>query len=162
MSGPDQMRRGLSLLEVILSLAILAVSFGILAQLVGIGLRAAGNARDLTQAQLIAESTMSEISAGIVDPSSISNQSVPSNPDWYVTAYVQATQITGILQVQLLVERTADFGRPARFELSRLIRDPNLEVPTDEDTSSSSSSSTSSSSTSGSSASGTSTTGGVQ
>ena len=144
-------QQGLSLLEVVLALAILAGSFAILAQLVGIGLRAAGNARDLTQAQILAESMMSEISAGIVDPASISNQAIETNPGWYVSAYTQATSVQGLLQVQLVIERTIDFGRPARFELTRLIRDPSLAIPTDEETSSSSSSSSTRSSSTGSS-----------
>lgn len=142
-------RPGLTLLEVVLSLAILAGAFAMLAQLVGLGTRAAGNARDLTQAQVIAESMMSEIAAGIVNPSTLSLQPVPSNPQWYASAYVQSTSISGLLQVIVRVERTRDKGRPAQFELVRWIRDPNLAMPTDEESSSSSSGSSSSGSTSG-------------
>ena len=58
-------RRGLSLLEVVLALAILSGAFVALTQLVSTGLRAAANARDLTRAQIMAETVVSEIVAGL-------------------------------------------------------------------------------------------------
>ena len=43
--------RGLSLLEVVLAMAILAAAMAVLSQLVGLGLRAAGQSRDWSQNQ---------------------------------------------------------------------------------------------------------------
>ena len=123
--------RGISLLEVVLALSILAGSFAVLAQLVGLGLRAAGHGRDLTQAHVITESTMAEIAAGITQPSGLNNVIVDSNPEWRVSAYTTATNVSGMIQVTVVAERTHDMGRPAVFELTRWMRDPNLELPTE-------------------------------
>ena len=56
--------RGLSLLEVILAIAILGGSLATIGQLIRIGARNAAEARDLTMAQLYAESQMNRLSSG--------------------------------------------------------------------------------------------------
>ena len=57
-------RRGLSLLEVILAIAILGGALATIGQLIRVGARNAAEARDLTMAQLYAESEMNGIAAG--------------------------------------------------------------------------------------------------
>ena len=57
-------RRGFSLMEVILSIAILASATVLLGELTRFGMRNAAIARDLTQAQLLCESKLNEIVAG--------------------------------------------------------------------------------------------------
>jgi hypothetical protein len=59
-------RQGLSLLEVVLAMTILLVSLAALGQLVTTGLNSASRARDLTYAQLLCESKLGELVAGLV------------------------------------------------------------------------------------------------
>ena len=59
-------RRGLSLLEVVLAIAILGMSLATIGQLIRIGARNAVMARDLATAQMYAESTLADVAAGQV------------------------------------------------------------------------------------------------
>ncbi len=65
-------RRGISLLEVMLAIAILGGSMAVIVQMVHTGSRAAIRARELTQAQIHAESVMSQIVSGVVLPQTAS------------------------------------------------------------------------------------------
>jgi hypothetical protein len=129
-----EIRKALTLLEVVLALAILAGSLGTLAQLVGLGMRAAGNSRDLTQAQLLAESTMSEIAAGILSTEPLTRVPLDTNPGWLVSTQVDNTIHQGILRVTILLERDSDSYRSIQYQVSRWIRDPNLALPVEEET----------------------------
>ena len=71
-----QRARGLSLIEVVLAMAIMAAAMVMLSQLVTLGLRAAGEARDVTRGQLLAESIMSEIAAGITPAESVNRPAI--------------------------------------------------------------------------------------
>ena len=66
--------RGLSLLEVILAIAILGGALVTIGQLIRIGARSAAEARDLTMAQLYAESEMNGIAAGWYPMDEISDE----------------------------------------------------------------------------------------
>ncbi len=57
-----------SLLEVVLALAILVGAIAVTGELVRLGTLSAASARDLTQAQLICESKLAEITSGITPP----------------------------------------------------------------------------------------------
>ena len=59
-------REGITLLEIVLSLALIAIAMTLLAQLVSIGNRAAQYARDTSKAQLYCESVMAEVVAGLL------------------------------------------------------------------------------------------------
>jgi len=58
-------RRGFSLMEILLATAILLGSVIVLGELIGIGRRHAESARELAQAQLLCQSKMNELLAGI-------------------------------------------------------------------------------------------------
>ena len=135
--------RGLSLLEVVLAMAILAASMAVVSQLVGLGLRAAGQSRNLTQAQILAESLMSEISAGITPAEPL--QPTLIEPGWYASIYLQPSLHQGIVQLIVRVEQDSTSRRAAHFELTRWMRDPTLEIPTESTTTSDASGSSSSS-----------------
>lgn len=141
-------RRGLSLLEVVLALAILSGSFVALTQLVSTGLRAAANARDLTRAQIMAETVVSEIVAGVTPASPINQAEL--EPGWLVSINVNPTVQDGVIQLVVAVERVDGSRRSVRYEISRWTRDPDLPLPTDiaESMSSSGGSTTSGSSSS--------------
>jgi Tfp pilus assembly protein PilV len=146
--------RGITLLEVVLALAILAGSATVLSQLIGISMRAASNGRDLTEAQLLAESIMSEIAAGITPAESFTETRLPNDPDWLASAYVEPAQQPGMIRLTIIVQRDSTSLRAARYQLVRWLRDPNLalpEEPVDSSSQSQSSQSSSGSSNSGSS-----------
>ena len=116
MTHPGRTRRSaLTLLEVVLALAILAGSFATLAQLVGLGMRAAGNSRDLTTAQLLAESMMSEITAGILPTENLNRVPMDTHPGWLVSAIVDNTPYQGILRVTVITERETESYRACRL-----------------------------------------------
>ena len=140
-------RRGLSLLEVVLALAILSGAFVALTQLVSTGLRAAADARDLTRAQIMAETVVSEIVAGVTPAATINQAEL--EPGWLVSTVVAPTVQDGVIQLVVVVERAGESQQRARYEISRWMRDPDLPLPTDplDTTGTSSSGGTSSSST---------------
>jgi hypothetical protein len=140
----------LTLLEVVLALAILVGAFATLGQLVGLGMRAAGNSRDLTQAQLLAESTMSEIAAGILSTEPLTRVPLDTNPGWLVSTQVDNTIHQGILRVTVFTERDSESYRRVQYQLTRWLRDPNLALPAEEDTAAAGADSSSTSSPTGS------------
>ena len=122
-------RAGLSLLEVVLALAILSASFILLSQLVSTGLRAAANARDLTRAQILAETVISEMVAEVTPPTTLSRSEI--EPGWYVSVQMLSTTQDGIVNLHVTVEREVEGRRGVRYELARWIRDPSLPPPID-------------------------------
>ncbi|MDG2380802.1 MAG: hypothetical protein P8N76_03940 [Pirellulaceae bacterium] len=124
---------GLSLVEVVLAMAILAGAMVALSQLIGLGLRSAAEARDLTRAQILAESIMAEIAIGTIPATSISQMAVDTEPGWLVSITTGTTLQDGIIQVIVVTERQIERTNAARFQLSRWMRDPSLPLPTDEE-----------------------------
>jgi prepilin-type N-terminal cleavage/methylation domain-containing protein len=142
--GPTP-RCGLTLLEVLLALSILAISLGILAQLVNTGMRAAREARDLTHAQLLCESLMAEMTSGSIPPTATQGV-VPTAPDWVFSSVLESAGQTGMVRLVITVQKNVSVHLPVSFSLARIIRDPSLAIPTDEATEGNSSSSSSSTS----------------
>ena len=75
-------RRGLSLLEVILSIAILGTSMAIIGQVFFAGYRSAVKARDLSDATILCDSIMAELAAGSIDFGSTAGATIPNVPGW--------------------------------------------------------------------------------
>lgn len=123
-------RRGLSLLEVVLALAILSGAFVALTQLVSTGTRAAANARDLTRAQIMAETVVSEIVAGVTPAAPINQAEI--EPGWLVSINVMPSVQQGVIQLGVSVERANESRRSVRYEITRWMRDPDLPLPTDD------------------------------
>ena len=113
-----QRNAGLTLLEVILALAILAGSLAVLGELARQGMHNAESARAATEAQLLCESKLAEIAAGITPPESVTNASwqiatdaeVPTNDKWLYSVEVDSTDTEGLLAVRVTVTQ----DQPAR------------------------------------------------
>jgi uncharacterized membrane protein YgcG len=112
-------------------------------------MRAAGNSRDLTQAQLLADSVMSEIAAGIIPAESVNRLPLDTNPGWLASVVVDNALQQGMLRVTVITQRDVASYRSVHYELSRWIRDPNIPLPTEEADESTSSSGSSNSASSG-------------
>ncbi len=121
-------RAGLSLLEVMLAIAILGLSIAAMGELVRLGVRAAGETRELTKAQILCESKMSELAAGIVPLESVEQVPFELDPDWTWSVMVSPVDQEGLLMVQVMVEQVVDSGQqPVTFTLTRWMIDPALE-----------------------------------
>lgn len=171
-------RRGISLLEVVLALAILAVASAYLAQSMHIASENATRSESQTQAEIVAESVMNQIVAGILstqavtwapyaNPNPFGSAATFSNgSQWMYSVSTLSTEVQGMVGIQVSVNEViagqTDDGK-ADFFINRWIIDPSLGLdtpPTTDTTGATSSTSGSTSSTSSTSAG--SSTGGVQ
>jgi prepilin-type N-terminal cleavage/methylation domain-containing protein len=134
--------RGFTLLEVMLALAILAGALAVLGELGRSGMRSAKSARDSTRAQLLAESIMNDIIAGIISPAEpVQDSPVPDPVQGTATGIVSDDDIArwvysidpetidqdGLLEVAVTVKQDLpDAQRPASFTLVRWVPDPGV------------------------------------
>ena len=142
-------RAGLSLIEVIISIAILVAATAILGQLVFIGEKQASKAELLTQAQALCHNKMNEIMGGLIPLEPTENEAVGVDSPWDVTIQVAAVtgdqQITytGLVAVTVIVKehteqletQDANGNAPLEFRLVRwLYQDAgNVDAATDEE-----------------------------
>ena len=114
-------REGITLLEIVLALSLIAVAMTLLAQLVSIGNRAAQSARDLSKAQLYGESVMSEVVAGILAPNSVPLTTFEADPDWLYSIDVGTTAMETLSAVRVTLRQNTDSARAATFSVTRWI-----------------------------------------
>ncbi len=128
---PRQTSQGMSLLEVILALAILGVSLGVIGELIRLGTRAGEKARNDTEAQLIAESLINEIAAGAQMPEMVTDAPIDEFDEWRYSVESQAIDEGGLLAVRVSVRRTDEIVNPNNpirpYMLTRWIVDPGVE-----------------------------------
>lgn len=141
-------RAGFTLLEVILAIAILLTSLAAIGQLVHNSFRNASRVRDLTRAQLIAESIMAQLNAGALSLDTVAEAPVEDiddtvEPGWLYSVDVIPLELDGLLSVEVTVTQDASLvAQPVRFTLTQWMLDPSLEfVQPGEDGSSASSAS---------------------
>ncbi len=150
-------RDGFSLMEVILSIAILASATVLLGELTRFGMRNARIARDLTQAQLLCESKLNEVVAGIEPLEAVSGASFDATYDpeqaWlYSIEWSEIDPDTGLAKVTVTVNQNLPQSqRPVQFALTRWLIPPSSATAeaTESSENSASGSSSSSSATSG-------------
>lgn len=120
--------RGLTLLEVLLALAILGGAMAAIGELMRIGTRNAEAARDLTTAQIICETKMSELGAGLALPQGVSQTAVEDaqyQAEWFYSITVEQVDQDGLISVMVTVEQNGElYTRPASFSLVRWMIDP--------------------------------------
>lgn len=135
-------RNALSLLEIILALSILTGAMAVLGQVSYIGMRNAREARDLTQAELLCESKLAEITAGIVPSDPVSNayfdsqfdpgsnaSNDPDSPPWLYSIETELINDTGLLAVRVtVVQDVPPARRPVELSIIRWMVDPDLEA----------------------------------
>lgn len=136
---------GLSLLEVVLSLAILSVAAAYLAQSMFLATENAIRAQKLSQAELIAESVMNQIVSGVLPAQPVNwagyrtpnpfgpGSSLTGNSQWVYSISNVATEVQGMVGVQVAVQQIQSGGTPSDqpdFIVTRWIIDPNLGLDT--------------------------------
>jgi len=119
-------REGLSLLEIILSIAILGISMVAIGHLFNLGFRSAENVQLRSEANMIADTTMAEIAAGVIDIS-VGGGSVEGSPDWQYEVNSQQAEQPGLLSVSVKVSRENDPDSNVSVSLVRLVTDPDFE-----------------------------------
>ena len=133
-------KAGFSLLEVILALAILAGAIAMLGEASRLALRNAAVAKDMARAQLLCETKLSEIVAGIttlepVQGAAFDTVADPDEPAWLYSIETEPTDEDGLISVRVTVTRDMPpEERPIRFSVVRWFPDPS--ASSNEDTTS--------------------------
>ncbi len=126
-------RRGLSLLEVILAIAILAGCIAAIGQLVSLGSRQAEESRDLTKAQLLCESKIAEVAAGAVPAEAASSAPFEHDTNWLYSVVVNSLDDQSLLSVEVTVQQAEFVGeRPLTCTLTCWMIDPSLALMEEE------------------------------
>jgi len=156
-SGRQRVRSAFTLLEVILSLAILAGALAALGEVMRLAERSASAAEDETQAQILAASVMDELQAGSRELNAVSQSALETgdDPPWVFSVDIEQTQYDELVAVKVRVEQQMEARlQPASFELTRWLPNPNYVPPSTDDGTNTSSTTGTSSGTSGSSTTG--------
>jgi general secretion pathway protein I len=147
-----QKRAGFTLLEIILSLAILAGALAALGEVMRAADRSASAAEDETRAQILAASVMDELVAGSRELAATDNAAVSStdDPPWACSIAVDQTGYDELVAVRVRVQQQIEARlQPASYELVRWLPNPNFTMPDTSQQTGTSTTSTSSSSSSG-------------
>lgn len=151
-AGP---RRGISLLEVLVALAIFVMSIVALGQIIQMSADQAMSIEMQARAVQLCQSKLNEVSAGIVPLQSQDDATFDEDPDWtWSLECDQQGNITGLWRVRVTVRRTAPGKSKVEYSLSQFVFDPsqrgsNLDAQQSQSSSQSSSSSSGTPSTSG-------------
>jgi type II secretion system protein I len=97
--------RGMTLLEVMLALTLLAMALAAIGQLVSNGVRSATQARLQTQAILRCEAKLAEVLAGAEPLEPCCQSPYRDDPAWTWSLYVTRTPRPGLIDVQITVVR---------------------------------------------------------
>lgn len=136
-------RKGLSLLEVVLALAILAVASAYLAQSMQLATTNAIKSQQLNQAELVVESVLNQIIAGLIPPDNVTwtpYNSSQGATDWVYQIQQVPTEVAGMIGLQVAVQRVdPQMGvvpSDADMFVNRWIIDPSLglDSPPEEET----------------------------
>ncbi len=126
-------RRGFSLLEVILAMAILLGAIVVLGELARNGRKNAAGARDWTQAELMAETLVAEVTSGVRPAEPIEEGQLESFDGWRYSIALEPVDEPGLVALEVTVAQDLpEEKRPVRFTLVRWIHQPSIEETTTE------------------------------
>jgi general secretion pathway protein I len=124
---PNHLRRGLTLLEVLIALSIFLIAMTAIAQLISLGTRAATEARLDAEATLRAETALNELLAGVQPLQTTGATPFIDDPDWQWTATVSEGPHVDLLLVDVTAYRQPSGEAPrGTVKLTRLVRNPQL------------------------------------
>ena len=121
-------RAGLSLLEVILSIAILGGAMVVIGHLFNLGYRSALQVRIRSDANLLCDSKMAELAAGVIPAKSTGNQTIDGSPGWNYSIDIQPSLQPGLLTATVTVQRNAEIAsNPTSMSIVRFLPDPDYD-----------------------------------
>jgi Tfp pilus assembly protein PilV len=125
-------RRGFSLMEVMLSTAILVGSSIALIELAAIGRKHASSAHDLNHAQLLCQAKLNEIVSGLETLEAVEEHEFLESPGWYYSIEREPISKSRLASVTVSVfQKSLESKRSKNFSLVRWL--PESSVGTDRD-----------------------------
>jgi len=128
-------RKGLSLIEVLVSLAIFLFAFIAIARLIDLSSDEALEIEWQTTGLRLAQSKLAEVSAGVIPLQSQSQVSFDEEPNYSWTLEIENAEVTNLYNVSVVVSRTQQGVVPFEVTLSQMVFDPNFRggpaTPTD-------------------------------
>ena len=122
-------RSGLSLLEVILAIAVMASSMALLGELIRIGGRHATAAVNMTKAQIHCETVVTQVALGVVPAENVEMVPVETDADWVYSLEVTTTDLESLISVRVSVQHVEDTSlNPRSASMTRLMIDPALDL----------------------------------
>ena len=126
-------RCGLSLLEVILSIAILGGALTVIGHLYFLGYRSALQVRIRSEANVLVDSTVAELVAGVLPLESTSEVQIQSSPGWTYSVNLEPSQQAGLFLATVSVQKSnVESNIATAVSVVRLIPDPDYEPEEDE------------------------------
>jgi prepilin-type N-terminal cleavage/methylation domain-containing protein len=126
----NTLQRAFTLLEVVLALAILAVSLAALGEVLRLAGENSMHARDVTQAQLIASTKLSELTSGATQLAPVENAAVEdviAEPPWIYSIELGEAPEIGLVAVRVTVRQDLpESQNPAVYSVVRWMPDPTM------------------------------------
>jgi len=128
-SSSNANRRGISLFEVVLALAIFIGALTAIAQVLRTGSRAAIRAQLQSEAVLLSERRMNEVISGVLPLESVDHAPFDERANWSWSLNLADSGVVNLLKLELTVEHAGDNGaNKISYHLTRLLRDPQVYV----------------------------------
>ncbi|TWT35152.1 hypothetical protein KOR34_00390 [Posidoniimonas corsicana] len=125
---PAPRHQAFTLLEVIIALAILAVSLGVLSEVSRLSLMNSRRAAMQSEAALVAESVLGELESGAAQLVAFSSEWNPTDlatPVWRYEVAIDQTNVQGMLLARVLVtEIDPGDEQPTSLQVVRWFQDP--------------------------------------
>jgi len=115
-------RRGVTLLEVLVSLGIFLFSLVAIAHLISVGAERAADVQQESRATQLAQSKLAEVVWGI-EPLGSSGGTF-DDPDWSWSQESSQADLTGLWNVKITVRKERSTGTPFEFSLNQMVLDP--------------------------------------
>lgn len=125
--------RGFTLLEVILAIAILALSLAAIGEVVRSAYSNVSVASEGLEARIVAQTVIDQIKCGVIEivdagPTQLNESEALG--DWVVQIIVEPTAVEELVQVRVLVGRTLEVDERPACELVRWFQNPDLVAAT--------------------------------
>jgi general secretion pathway protein I len=124
--APGKARPGLSLLEVIVSLAIFLMSMVAIGQIVSIASQRALDVQQRTIGLQIAQTKLAEVQAGAIPLENNEDQVVEEDNAYHWSVLAEQGQVEGLWNVTIKVVRERGDGTKVEVALSQMLMDPKL------------------------------------
>lgn len=120
-------RRGITLFEVLLALAIFLGAFAAIAQIIDLGRQASVEGQLENDAVLRAQTKLAEVIAGIEPMSAVQGQPFDDDPNWTWGLSISDGPHADLLAVAVSIEHVRSDGNlNSAFTLNRFVRDPQV------------------------------------